>query len=54
MKKLIAAVSTAGLITGVVGAEEMPGVQVTGVGTHASAVGPGAFFSGTVRIDTPF
>jgi quercetin dioxygenase-like cupin family protein len=54
MKTLIAAISTAGLIAGSVGAEEMPSVQVTRVGTQASAAGPAEFFSGTVRVDTPF
>lgn len=54
MKNLIAAVSTAGLIAGAIGAEEMPSVQVTRVGTQASAAGPTEFFSGTVRVDAPF
>lgn len=54
MKTLIAAVSTAGLLAGTVVAEEMPGVQVTRVGTQASTAGPAEFFSGTVRVDAPF
>lgn len=54
MKNLIAAVSTAGLIVGAIGAEELSSVQVARVGTQASAIGPADFFSGTVRIDSPF
>lgn len=54
MKILIAAVSTAGLIAVAASAEELPGVQVTRVGTQASAAGPAEFFSGTVRVDAPF
>lgn len=54
MKKMIAAVSTASLIAVAAAAEELPGVQVTRVGTQASAVGPAEYFSGTVRVDAPF
>jgi quercetin dioxygenase-like cupin family protein len=54
MKTLIAAVSTAGLIAGNAGAEELSEVQVTCVGTQPSAAGPAEFFTGIVRIDAPF
>lgn len=54
MKTAIAAVTTAGPIAGAIGAEELPVVQVTHVGTQASSAGPVEFFSGIVRIDAPF
>ncbi|NJA88689.1 cupin domain-containing protein [Rhodocyclus tenuis] len=54
MKNIIATVATAGLIASAAGAEELAGVQVTHIGTQASAAGPTEFFSGVVRIDTPF
>ncbi len=54
MKILLAALSTAGLLAGSALADEAQGVQVTRVGTQASAVGSGAYFTGTVRIDAPF
>lgn len=54
MKTLLAAVSTAGLITGSALADDARSVRVTRVGTQASAVGSGNFFTGTVRIDAPF
>jgi quercetin dioxygenase-like cupin family protein len=54
MKTLLAAVSTAGLIAGSALADEAKSVQVTRLGSQASAVGPGSYFTGTVRIDAPF
>jgi len=62
MKKLLAAVSTAGLLAGSAlaaegGAEvgaEAKEVRVTRVGTQASVAGPASFFTGRVRIDGPF
>jgi quercetin dioxygenase-like cupin family protein len=54
VKNLIATVSTAGFIATAVAADELPGVRVTRVGTQASAAGPVDFFSGTVRVDSPF
>jgi len=62
MKKLLAAVSTAGLLAGSalaaeggveVGAEAKE-VRVTRAGTQASVAGPANFFTGRVRIDAPF
>lgn len=54
MKTLFVAASMAGLIAGSALADEPRGVQVTRVGTRASAVGPESFFTGKVRIDSPF
>lgn len=62
MKKLLAAVSTAGLLAGSAlaaegGADmgaEAKEVRVTRVGTQASVAGPASFFTGWVRIDAPF
>lgn len=54
MKKLLAAVSTAGLIAGAASADEPSSVLVTCVGTQASAAGSAELFTGTVRVDSPF
>lgn len=58
MKKLLAAVSTAGLLAGSAladeGGAEARAVRVTRAGSQASVAGPASFFSGRVRIDTPF
>jgi len=54
MKKLLAAVSTAGLLAGSALAAEAEGVRVTRVGTQASVAGPESYFTGRVRIDAPF
>lgn len=54
MKTPLAVASTAALIAGHAGAEELAEVQVTRVGTQVSATGSADFFTGTVRIDSPF
>ena len=62
MKKLIAAVSTAGLLAGGALADEAGSgagaeageVRVTRIGAQASVAGPASFFTGQVRIDAPF
>ncbi len=54
MKTLLATFSTAALVAGSALADEARGVQVSRVGTQASAVGSGAYFTGAVRIDAPF
>lgn len=62
MKKLIAAVSTAGLLAGGALADEAGNgagaeageVRVTRIGAQASVAGPASFFTGQVRIDAPF
>jgi quercetin dioxygenase-like cupin family protein len=56
MKSLIAAtaISIAGMIAGDVSAEEMADVIVTHSGTQASSAGSAEFFTGTVRVDSPF
>lgn len=54
MRKIIASASAIILIATGVMAEETPSVQVTHPGAQASAVGPAEFFSGAVRIDSPF
>jgi quercetin dioxygenase-like cupin family protein len=54
MKTLLAAVSTAGLLAGSALAAKAGSVQVTRLGSQASAAGPASFFTGSVRIDAPF
>lgn len=62
MNKLIAAVSTAGLLAGGALADEAGNgagaeageVRVTRIGAQASVAGPASFFTGQVRIDAPF
>lgn len=54
MKKLVATASAAGLIASGAMAEGATAVQVTPTGTQTSAVGPAEFFTGAVRIDSPF
>ena len=54
MKKIVATVSTAGLMATSAVAENITSVQVTPIGTQASARGPADFFTGDVRIDAPF
>lgn len=58
MKKLLAAVSTAGLLAGSAladeGGAEARAVRVTRAGSQASVAGPASFFTGRVRIDGSF
>lgn len=52
MKKIIAAASAAGVLANAAMADAA--VQVTHLGSQASAVGLADFFTGAVRIDSPF
>lgn len=57
MRKIIVSASAVALIaTGatIAVAEDAKSVLVSRVGTHSSAVGPTEFFTGAVRIDSPF
>ena len=54
MKQIVATTSAVGLIATGAMAEDATSVQVTHPGTHASATGPAEYFTGAVRIDSPF
>ena len=54
MKKLIEAISSAGLTASGALVEEPQGVQVTRAGSQSSTTGPANYFTGSVRIDAPF
>lgn len=54
MKKLIEAISSAGLAASGALVEEPRGVQVTRAGSQSSMTGPANYFTGSVRIDAPF
>lgn len=54
MKKLAITASALGLLASTAMADIPGAVQVSRLGTQASAVGPADFFTGAVRIDAPF
>jgi 4-carboxymuconolactone decarboxylase len=54
MKPQIAAIATACLLAVSANAEETSSVKVTRIGTQLSSVGSAEFFTGSVRIDSPF
>jgi len=54
MKTLLATASAVGLAANGAEADNGPSVHVTLLGTQASAIGPADYFTGAVRIDSPF
>lgn len=54
MTAILATASAVGLIVAGAAADNAPSVQVTRLGAQSSAIGPAEYFTGAVRIDSPF